>query len=91
MRITDEQRAIFQAWLRKKAADCECPVCHARRWSIDDELIAVHPADPLDEAAAPTPSLVQLICDNCGRVQFFDVRHIAGWHAGDEAARALVM
>jgi len=91
MRITDEQRAIFREWLRKKAAGGECPACHARHRSIDDELIVVHPADPLDEAAAPTPGLVQLVCDNCGRVEFFDVRHIAGWHAGDEAARALVM
>jgi hypothetical protein len=91
MHITDEQRAIFETWLRKKAADGECPVCHARRWSIDDEVIVVHPADPLDEAAAPAPGLLQLVCDNCGRVEFFSVRHIADWHAGEEASRALVM
>ena len=91
MRINAEQRAAFQQWLRKKAIDCECPACHTRRWSIDDELIVVHPDDPLDEAAAPPPALTQLVCDNCGHVEFFDVRHIANWQAGDETSRTLVM
>ncbi|HEY2841466.1 MAG TPA: hypothetical protein VGJ26_20070, partial [Pirellulales bacterium] len=60
------------------------------RWVIGDELIMNPADDPLDEAAAPTPALAQVLCENCGHAHLFDVRRIAHWH-GEEASRSLYM
>lgn len=90
MRITDEQRAVLQDWLRQKVEHHSCPLCQSNRWVIGDELIMNRGDDPLDEAAALTPALAQVICENCGHVHLFDVRRVAHWH-GEDASRSLYM
>jgi hypothetical protein len=90
MRITDEQRAVFQDWLRRKVEHHSCPLCQSNRWLIADELFSNPAGDPLDEASAPTPVMAQVVCENCGHVHLFDVRRIADWH-GEDASRSLYM
>ena len=90
MRITEQQRAVFQDWLRQKVEHPSCPLCQSNHWTIGDELMMIPADDPLDEAAAPTPAMAQVICENCGHVHLFDVRRIAAWH-GEDAPRSLYM
>jgi hypothetical protein len=92
MHITDEQRNAFGDWLRQKIGRYACPLCQSNRWSIAVELLILHPDEALNEPASPTPAMVQVVCENCARVELFDVRRISAWPSPvQDASHTLLM
>lgn len=79
MHITEQQRTTVREWLRRKIEHHACLLCQSPRWSIADELLIVEPGEALNEPTLPTPAMVQVVCENCGHVQLFDVRRISTW------------
>lgn len=78
MKLTVEQQKSFEAWLRQKIEHTSCTLCQANRWKIG-ELINPRITDPVDDMSTSMPSLLQLVCKNCGHVLLFDAHYIAQW------------
>ena len=79
MRITEEQRKTAANWLQEKIEHRRCLLCQSNQWTIGDELLVVPAEDPVVDPGLPPEGMVQVICENCGHVQLFDVRRITTW------------
>ncbi len=77
MKLSIEQRRVFEDLIRKKLEHHVCQLCQSSHWSVG-ELIACTDHDPTYEASG---EMVQLICDNCGQVLLFDASRIKQWQS----------
>jgi len=80
MRLKDDQKKIFEDWIRRKIEHPTCHVCQANQWRVGDLLLPVV-EDALEDVMRSDPRMVQLVCKNCAHVLLFDVRAIDGWIA----------
>lgn len=90
MKLTAEQKKVFEDWVRQKMEHHSCHLCQSNRWKIG-ELVVIGSTDVMDDLAVSAPNMVQLICQNCGHVLLFDVRVVREWNKHDLSHSGIIM
>ena len=90
MKLSSEQKKIFENWIRERVGSHSCPLCHSNNWKVG-ELLVGHSQDVLDDLASLGPTMAQLICQKCANVLLFDVRIVDKWEKGEAPHSSAIM
>lgn len=89
MAMVNEERSAAEEWLREKMKNRCCTVCQASDWAVGD-LMVYHSDDLTEEIVRNNPTLLEVVCQNCAHVLFFDARRMPGG-VSQKATQAALM
>lgn len=78
MKLQEDKKQKIRGWLAAMTPELTCPACRVDDWSTGDYLLGTPTISPIMSIHGDVRNdsalfrVVQIICNNCGYVMYFD-------------------